>query len=349
MTIMARVRDWASSAIGRLHGLVATTRRDGLRALARQDLIQVRLDRPPPGPPCSSPFGSPRPCSPLRRSSRSCVTHPALLAASSLPWTGRTSTVFLLLRPPTCLFLSLLRARLAPFRIFYTIFVMAEKRASSSSTPGPNPTLQRGPSIHLTGAISGPTCLMLSFPRQSMPPLSETKDGQSSPYPRPPRAADTPQRCDGAKPACQQCVRAKKADGCEYDDGKGKTRTQLMREHIARLELRVKELEGLEHSSPAVTLFDPHSQTQYYSGSSSSSSHGSPGNYSLPTSASPTPFQPGAPPFAFWADRSLTSRLDVESSWETQWENMAVRVQPHRSPTSHNIITGFRGACQRAL
>ena len=105
-----------------------------------------------------------------------------------------------------------------------------------------------------------------------------------------------------------------------------------MREHIARLEMRVKELEGLEHSSPSVTLFDPHSQTQYYSGSSSSSSHGSPGNYSLPTSASPTPFQPGAPPLAFSMERSLTLRSDVEQSWETQWENMAVSIQFSLSP-----------------
>ncbi|KAH9932465.1 uncharacterized protein B0H18DRAFT_25848 [Fomitopsis serialis] len=152
---------------------------------------------------------------------------------------------------------------------------MAEKRASLSSTPGPSNTLQRGKA-----------CL---------------------------RCRKRKMRCDGAKPACQQCVRAKKGDACEYDDGKGKTRTQLMREHIARLELRVKELEGLEHSSPSVTLFDPHSQTPYYSGSSSSSSHGSPGTYSLPTSASPTPFQP-------------------ESSWETQWENMADFAGPVSEP-----------------
>ncbi|KZT10936.1 uncharacterized protein LAESUDRAFT_356428 [Laetiporus sulphureus 93-53] len=112
-------------------------------------------------------------------------------------------------------------------------------------------------------------------------------------------------RCDGAKPACAQCTRAKKGDGCEYDDGKGKTRTQLMREHIARLELRIKELEANDHASPSVTLFDPHAPSAYYSGSSSSSSHGSPGNFSLPASASPTPFPP-----------------DMEASWETQWETM---------------------------
>ncbi|KAJ7803484.1 hypothetical protein B0H14DRAFT_2887702 [Mycena olivaceomarginata] len=65
-------------------------------------------------------------------------------------------------------------------------------------------------------------------------------------------------RCDGSKPACQQCTRAKKGDTCEYDDGKGKTRTQLLRETIVRLEQRVRELEDPDYISPAVTLYDPH-------------------------------------------------------------------------------------------
>ncbi|KAI0779614.1 hypothetical protein C8Q74DRAFT_1316163 [Fomes fomentarius] len=97
-------------------------------------------------------------------------------------------------------------------------------------------------------------------------------------------------RCDGARPACAQCVRAKKGDACEYDDGKGKTRTQLMREHIARLEMRVKELENPEQSAPSMTLFDPHAISPYYSESSSSSSYDSPGKLSYSASASPTPF-----------------------------------------------------------
>ncbi|KAH9940358.1 uncharacterized protein BXZ73DRAFT_98800 [Epithele typhae] len=97
-------------------------------------------------------------------------------------------------------------------------------------------------------------------------------------------------RCDGTRPACAQCVRAKKGDTCEFDDGKGKTRTQLMREHIARLELRVKELESPEQSAPSMTLFDPHAISPYYSESSSSSSYDSPGKLSYSASASPTPF-----------------------------------------------------------
>ncbi|KAI0088107.1 hypothetical protein BDY19DRAFT_994517 [Irpex rosettiformis] len=98
-------------------------------------------------------------------------------------------------------------------------------------------------------------------------------------------------KCDGTKPACQQCVRAKKAEGCEYDDGKGKTRTQLMREHIQQLEQRIKELESSDRrNSPSITLFDPHAPSPYPSGSSSSSGHDSPGAFSLSTSASPVPF-----------------------------------------------------------
>jgi len=113
-------------------------------------------------------------------------------------------------------------------------------------------------------------------------------------------------KCDGAKPACQQCVKAKKAEACEYDDGKGKTRTQLMREHIAKLEMRIRELESAEVSSPPVTLHDPHAASPYLSESSSSSSHGSPGAISLSASTSPVPFP-----------------LDESATWEDHWSSMS--------------------------
>ncbi|KAI9453778.1 hypothetical protein BJY52DRAFT_1123297 [Lactarius psammicola] len=92
-------------------------------------------------------------------------------------------------------------------------------------------------------------------------------------------------RCDGAKPSCQQCVRAKKQDLCEYDDGKGKTRTQLLRETVARLEARIRELESPEHTSSSVPLFDPHA----IPGSEDSSSSGSDSPLSIPFSASQSP------------------------------------------------------------
>ncbi|OCH91680.1 hypothetical protein OBBRIDRAFT_825183 [Obba rivulosa] len=133
-------------------------------------------------------------------------------------------------------------------------------------------------------------------------------------------------RCDGMKPACQQCVRAKKPEGCEYDDGKGKTRTQLMREHIARLELRIKQLEHPEQSSPAITLFDPHAPSPYYSESSSSSSHGSPGIASVPPSASPSPFQIGEHDFR----QNASSPLDVKFSEieYSPWGSLTDFTQP---------------------
>ncbi|KAH7912432.1 hypothetical protein BJ138DRAFT_1004480 [Hygrophoropsis aurantiaca] len=92
-------------------------------------------------------------------------------------------------------------------------------------------------------------------------------------------------RCDGAKPSCQQCVRAKKPDACQYDDGKGKTRTQLLRENIERLEQRIRELEDPEYTSPSVTLYDPHGHRR--SESSSSSIAGSPASTGFSASHSP--------------------------------------------------------------
>ncbi|CAL1706100.1 unnamed protein product [Somion occarium] len=79
-----------------------------------------------------------------------------------------------------------------------------------------------------------------------------------------------------------------------------------MREHIARLESRIKELEMPEMAtSPPITLFDPHAPA-YFSESSSPSSHNSPSTLSLSASASPSPFP-----------------LDMDSSpWDAQWASM---------------------------
>ena len=110
-----------------------------------------------------------------------------------------------------------------------------------------------------------------------------------TPPPRSPSlTASFIQRCDGIKPACQQCVRAKKADCCEYDDGKGKTRTQLLRENIARLEARIRELEDPD----SVSAHPPSIQLQQRKTSGSSpSSLGSP--LGTPISATHSPFPSG--------------------------------------------------------
>lgn len=135
------------------------------------------------------------------------------------------------------------------------------------------------------------------------------------------------QKCDGAKPACQQCVRAKKSDVCEYDDGKGKTRTQLMREHIQQLEMRIKELESTEHRhSPSVTLFDPHAPSPYLSESSSSSGQGSPGPYAVSASASPVPFPLGKRHLSSTQFISINLPNSEPPAWEDQWGSMTVRV-----------------------
>ncbi|KAL4073767.1 hypothetical protein J3A83DRAFT_4231221 [Scleroderma citrinum] len=97
-------------------------------------------------------------------------------------------------------------------------------------------------------------------------------------------------RCDGVKPTCQQCVRAKKPELCQYDDGKTKTKTQMLRENIERLEQRIRELEDPEYAPPAVSLQYPEFHRR--SESTSSSSSGSPDSSGF--SAPHSPFSPSA-------------------------------------------------------
>ncbi|TFK74266.1 hypothetical protein BDN72DRAFT_789479 [Pluteus cervinus] len=94
-------------------------------------------------------------------------------------------------------------------------------------------------------------------------------------------------RCDGVKPACQQCGRAKKADSCEYDDGRGKTRTQLLREEIARLQDRVRELEGSDQGRTSVTLHDPHAVRSTAGSPYTSEGSASPSTFAQDTKDSP--------------------------------------------------------------
>ncbi|KAI6121852.1 hypothetical protein F5141DRAFT_1260486 [Pisolithus sp. B1] len=95
------------------------------------------------------------------------------------------------------------------------------------------------------------------------------------------------QRCDGVKPTCQQCVRAKKPDLCQYDDGKTKTKTQMLRENIERLEQRIRELEDPDYVPPVVSLQYP--QFHRRSESDSSSSTDSPDSTVFSTPHSPFP------------------------------------------------------------
>jgi hypothetical protein len=64
---------------------------------------------------------------------------------------------------------------------------------------------------------------------------------------------------------CGSCSRANRPDDCEYTDGQGQTRTQMLEDTIAQLEARIQELEHPGSSPGSVTLHDPRStffQTQ---------------------------------------------------------------------------------------
>ncbi|KAG8758681.1 hypothetical protein FRC14_007598 [Serendipita sp. 396] len=61
-------------------------------------------------------------------------------------------------------------------------------------------------------------------------------------------------KCSGEKPVCEQCVKQNRAADCEYDDGRNRTRTQLLQEKIHRLEARIHELESSAGASSRATI-----------------------------------------------------------------------------------------------
>ncbi|KAL0950399.1 hypothetical protein HGRIS_010357 [Hohenbuehelia grisea] len=50
-------------------------------------------------------------------------------------------------------------------------------------------------------------------------------------------------KCDAGRPICGQCTRGNRPDDCEYASSSGYSRTQTLEDTIARLEVRIRELE----------------------------------------------------------------------------------------------------------
>ncbi|KDQ62156.1 hypothetical protein JAAARDRAFT_148837 [Jaapia argillacea MUCL 33604] len=65
-------------------------------------------------------------------------------------------------------------------------------------------------------------------------------------------------KCDGARPYCGPCVRGNRQEDCEYADGPGRTRTELLEDSVALLQARIQELERPAETTPSMTLHDPH-------------------------------------------------------------------------------------------
>ncbi|TRM59828.1 hypothetical protein BD626DRAFT_461896 [Schizophyllum amplum] len=61
------------------------------------------------------------------------------------------------------------------------------------------------------------------------------------------------QKCDGTRPVCRQCIKMNRADECEFDDKKQKSRTQKLREKLAMLEKKVRELEADTHGESSTS------------------------------------------------------------------------------------------------
>ncbi|KAK0227711.1 hypothetical protein IW262DRAFT_551926 [Armillaria fumosa] len=68
-------------------------------------------------------------------------------------------------------------------------------------------------------------------------------------------------RCDGVRPVCGPCDRARRPDDCQYTDNQGRSRMEILEESISRVRARIKELENPESSESPVRLHSPYTQT----------------------------------------------------------------------------------------
>ncbi|KAF8811995.1 hypothetical protein BYT27DRAFT_7335959 [Phlegmacium glaucopus] len=62
-------------------------------------------------------------------------------------------------------------------------------------------------------------------------------------------------KCTGTRPVCEQCNQMKRAHECQYDDSSKKSRTQTLREKVAVLEAKLRDLEdesSLSNFSPPI-------------------------------------------------------------------------------------------------
>ncbi|KAK0186050.1 hypothetical protein F5146DRAFT_166538 [Armillaria mellea] len=67
-------------------------------------------------------------------------------------------------------------------------------------------------------------------------------------------------RCDGERPVCGPCARARRPDDCQYTDNQGRSRMEILEESISRVQARIQELENPESSESSVPLHSPYTQ-----------------------------------------------------------------------------------------
>ena len=72
-----------------------------------------------------------------------------------------------------------------------------------------------------------------------------------------------PQKCDGIRPICGQCTRTNRPDDCEYTNGQGRSKVEILEENIARIDARIFELEhpDVVFGEP-VHLYYPYTQPE---------------------------------------------------------------------------------------
>lgn len=69
-----------------------------------------------------------------------------------------------------------------------------------------------------------------------------------------------PQKCDGVRPVCSQCVARGVTVDCEYTDKQGRTRIQALEENVVQLQARLRELENPNQPGDSMLLSNPYQQ-----------------------------------------------------------------------------------------
>ncbi|KAG7453179.1 uncharacterized protein BT62DRAFT_50144 [Guyanagaster necrorhizus] len=110
-------------------------------------------------------------------------------------------------------------------------------------------------------------------------------------------------RCDGVRPVCGPCTRARRPDDCQYTDNQGRSRMEILEENISRVQARIQELEHPTSSEASITLHSPYTQAAMNTTG--------PSRVSTPSPFGPRGPQPNAPRQNWWMLPEPPSELKV--------------------------------------
>ncbi|KZT24050.1 hypothetical protein NEOLEDRAFT_495944 [Neolentinus lepideus HHB14362 ss-1] len=167
-------------------------------------------------------------------------------------------------------------------------------------------------------------------------------------------------RCDATRPSCGQCAKSIRPQDCVYEDLKKKSRTQSLKEKVAALEERLKELEPqdvIEEAQIGIRLspqpFSPERSSSFPGGTA-----WSPGSFSATPSSAPSSeewFYHGATllsPAAVSPLRTQEAPCDINVDvipWETKILLLDIFLSRHQQLGFHVNVHKFKSSLSVGL